>query len=79
MTDFLNASILIVNVISLVLTILLAIFGIYEQIMGPADAEKLLKKMKIPFSYKQVLIIGFVSLAVMIITYIWGAKLSGRL
>ena len=79
MTAFINAFLLIINVISFAATVLFAIFGIYEQIMGPADAEKLLKKLHIPLSYNQTLIIGFACLALLIISYILRAKLSGRL
>ena len=79
MTDFLNSIMLIVNIISFIATLLFAIFGIYEQIMGPADAGKLLKKLQIPLSYNQALIIGFFCLALMIISYILRAKLSGKL
>lgn len=79
MTAFINVFLLIINVISFAATVLFAIFGIYEQIMGPADAEKLLKKLHIPLSYNQTLIIGFACLALMIISYILRAKLSGRL
>ena len=44
MIAFINIILLIVNIISFAATVLYAIFGVYEQIMGPADAEKLLKK-----------------------------------
>lgn len=79
MTAFFNTILLIVNIISLAATVLFAIFGVYEQIMGPADAEKLLEKLHIPLSYNQTLIVGFVCLALMIVSYILRAKLSGRL
>lgn len=79
MTTFINIILLIVNVISFVITVLFGVYGIYEQTMGPSDAEKLLKKLHIPLSYNQVLIIGFVCLALIIITYILRAKLSGKL
>ena len=79
MTTFINTILLIVNIISFAATVLFAIFGVYEQIMGPADAEKLLKNLHIPLSYNQALIIGFVCLALMIVSYILRAKLSGRL
>lgn len=79
MRAFINIFLLIANVFSFVVTILFAIFGIYEQIMGPADAAKLLKKLNIPLSYKQVLIIGFTCIALTIITYLVRAKLLGRL
>jgi hypothetical protein len=78
-TNFINSFLLVLNIISFVVTVLFAVFGIYEQIMGPAYAEKLLKKLHIPLSYNQALIIGFGCLALMIISYILRAKLSGRL
>ena len=79
MTAFINTILLIINIISFAATVLFAIFGVYELIMGPADAEKLLKKLHIPLSYNQALIIGFVCLVLMIVSYILRAKLSGRL
>ena len=79
MTTFINTVLIIVNIIFFAVVVLLAIFGVYEQIMGPADAEKLLKKLHIPLSYNQVLIIWFICLALMIITYFLRAKLSGRI
>ena len=79
MTAFINTILLIINIISFSATVLFAIFGVYEQIMGPADAEKLLKKLHVPLTYNQVLIIAFVCMALMIISYILRTKLSGRL
>ena len=79
MTQLINTILIIANVVFLGITILFGIFGIYEQIMGPADAEKLLKKLHIPLNYSQILIVGFISLVLMIITYILRAKLSGNL
>lgn len=79
MTAFINTILLIVNVIFFAIAGLIAIFGIYEQIMGPADAGKLLEKLHIPLSYNQVLVIWFVCLAVLAIIYFLRAKLSGRL
>ncbi len=79
MITFINIILLIINIISFIITLLFSIFGIYEQIMGPADAEKLLKNLHIPLNYNQVLIIGFVCLAIMIFSYILRAKLSGIL
>ena len=79
MIAFISIILLIVNIISFAATVFYAIFGVYEQIMGPADAEKLLKKLHIPLTYNQALIIGFVCLALMFVSYILRAKLSGRL
>ena len=79
MKAFIDVLLLIVNIISLVATFLFALFGLYEQIMGPAGAEKLLKKLHIPLSYNKALIIGFACLALMIISYILRLKLSGKM
>ena len=43
---FINIIMQIVSISSYSATALVALFGIYELIMGPADAEKLLKKQK---------------------------------
>ena len=79
MTVFINTMLFIINIVSFVASILFAVFGIYEQIMGPAGAEKLLKKLHIPLSYNQVIIIGFACLVLMIVSHILRAKFSGRL
>lgn len=79
MTFLANYVLLIINIISFIFTVLFGMFGIYEQIMGPADAERLLKRLHIPFSYNQILIIGFVCVALTIIVYILRAKLIGTL
>jgi hypothetical protein len=70
---------LIIDIISFVFSILFTIFGIYEHIMGPAGAEKLLKIIHIPLSFDQVIIIGFVFIALMFVSRILRAKFSGRL
>ncbi len=69
----------IVSIISYSATALFALFGIYELIMGPADAEKLLKKLHIPLTYNQTLIIGFIFVILAIAGYIIKAKLTGKL
>ena len=79
MNPVVNIIAIIVMVISCLTTALFVIFGIYELIMGPGDAKKLLKKLHIPLIYNQVLIIGFASLILAIAGYILIAKLSGEL
>ena len=76
---FINIIMQIVSIISYSATALFALFGIYELIMGPADAEKLLKKLHIPLTYKQTLIIGFIFVILAIAWYIIKAKLTGKL
>lgn len=76
---FINIIMQIVSIISYSATALFALFGIYELIMGPADAEKLLKKLHIPLTYNQTLIIGFIFVILAIAGYIIKAKLTGKL
>ena len=76
---FINIVMQIVSIISYSATALFALFGIYELIMGPADAEKLLKKLHIPLTYNQTLIIGFIFVILAIAWYIIKAKLTGKL
>lgn len=76
---FINIIMQIVSIISYSATALFALFGIYELIMGPADAEKLLKKLHIPLTYNQTLIIGFIFVILAIARYIIKAKLTGKL
>ena len=79
MKPFINIIVQIVSIISYSETALFALFGIYELIMGPADAEKLLKKLHIPLSYNQTLIIGFIFIILAIAGYIIKAKLTEKL
>ena len=79
MKTIISFFLLMVNIFSFAATVLFAMFGIYEHLMGPGDAEKALKKMNIPLNYHQVLIIGFISLALTIVCFLLRAKLSGKL
>ena len=76
MMDVVSIILLVVNINSLGVVVLFSIFGVFELIFGPADAEKLLERLHIPLNYKQMLIIGFTCLAVMFVTYFLRVKLS---
>lgn len=73
MTAFVNAVPLFVKIIVFLITVLFLIFGFYEELMGPEDAKKLLKKMHIPFRYPIILIVGFVFFSLSCIFILWGA------
>ena len=79
MKTLINVILLIVNIISDAGVILFAIFGIYEQIMGPGEAERLLKKLHIPLSYNQTFLVGLSFVAIAGIVYFVRAKMSGKL
>lgn len=78
MTTFSRVVWKIIDSIFLVLCVVFGFLGIYEQIMGLPNTERLLKKLHIPLSYNQVIMISFTILALMIITYVLRMKLSKK-
>lgn len=52
MMDVASIILLVLNIISLGAVVLFSIFGVFELIFGPADAEKLLEKLHIPLNYQ---------------------------
>ena len=79
MKDFVNILLIIVKILALSIAVPFSAFGIYEQIVGPVNAEKLLQKLHIPLNYTQTIIIGFVSVVIIIIVHILVEKLSSKL
>ena len=69
MTSFWYVVLVIVNVITLLITVLYVFFYLYDWICGSEDAGKLLKKLHIPLSYRQAVIIGNICLVIYAITY----------
>jgi hypothetical protein len=67
--SFLKIILLVVNIISFIFSMIFAGFGIYEQITSPGALERLLKKLQIPLSYNQFIIVGFISVLIMGATY----------
>lgn len=79
MSNFVRVLLHSVNIVSFIFSLVFAIFGLYEDIMGPKDAEKLLKRIGFPLNYNQVLIVGFICYAILAISYILRVWLSGNL
>jgi len=75
---FLKIFLIVINIVSFVCVLIFGAFGIIEQLLGPAGAEKLLNKLNISWSYHQVWVVGFICLAIMIISYIVRKKLTGE-
>ncbi|MDR0918890.1 MAG: hypothetical protein LBM93_06515 [Oscillospiraceae bacterium] len=67
--NFLKIFLLVVNIISFIFSMIFAAFGIYEQITSPGALERLLKKLQIPLSYNQFIIVGFICVLIMGATY----------
>ena len=66
----LNYVLLIINIVTFLITILLVPFAVYEYIRGPEKAEQMLEKIHFPLNYRQTLIIGFVNVVIMGISYV---------
>lgn len=79
MMMYLKYILLGINIIAAVGVITLGLFGIYEHIMGPLEAKKLLKKLNIPWSYDSIMVAWFICLVVMIISYIAQKAILGEL
>ena len=72
--EFLNIILLIINIISFVLVLLFGASGIIYELFGPANYEKILQKLKIPWSFERIWLFMFVCLIILIITYILRKK-----
>ena len=73
---------ILLNIVFIVLLIalgLISVFGIYEEIMGPVEAEKLLKTLRIPLTYTQTIIIGIAVVVVTFAVYHLIKHLSGKI
>lgn len=68
MNNIIKMILMFINGVTSFGVVVFLVFGIYEAIMGPQDAEKLLKKLKIEISYRQVLVIGLSCVAIMVVT-----------
>lgn len=79
MRAFVNAILQIVYITSFATIALFTPLGIYEEIMGAANVNKLLEKLHIPLNYDQIVIIWFICWILVIITRILKAKLQRTL
>lgn len=69
MRKFLNIFLLIINIISFALVLLFGASGVVYELLGPANYEKILKKLKIPWSFERIWLFMFLCLIILIITY----------
>lgn len=79
MKAFINAILQIVYITSFATIALFTPLGIYEEIMGAANVNKLLAKLHIPLNYDQIVTIWFICWILVIIARILKAKLQGTL
>lgn len=69
MKDAIGMILLIINIVLFVLVLLFGITGVIYEILGPAGYEKVIARLKIPWSYERIWSFMFVCLIVLIITY----------
>ena len=74
MREFLNVILLVINIVSFVLVLVFGASGIIYELLGPANYEKILQKLKIPWSFERVWMFMFVCLIILIVTYILRKK-----
>lgn len=74
---FLEKFLFVLNFISLLCALISFIFTIYAEVMGRKDAEKLLKKVNIPWSYRSVTIVGLINFAIMLFLFNLRKELFG--
>lgn len=77
MMKFLETFLFALNFISLLGALASFAFTIYAEIMGRKDAERLLKKTKIPWGYKTVTIVGLVNFVIMLFLFNLRKELFG--
>ena len=69
MRKFLNIFLLIINIISFALVLLFGASGVVYELLGPANYEKILIKLKIPWNFERIWLFMFLCLIILIITY----------
>ena len=74
MRKVLSIILLIINIISFVLVLLFGASGIIDELFGHANYEKMLQKLKIPWSYERIWVFMFVCLIILIVTYVLRKK-----
>lgn len=75
MKTFLNKALLLIIIVSGVVVMATAALGILAEILGPPIIEKLLIQLGIPLNYDRFLLVGYISTAVLFVTYFVREKL----
>lgn len=67
--NFLNICLLVISIVSSICVLIISPFALIEYFLGPEDAMKLLKRLKIPWSYKTALIVCFTCVGILLVSY----------
>ncbi len=74
MREVLRIILLITNIISFAFVFLFGATGVIYELLGPANYEKILEKLKIPWSFERIWLFMFVCLIIFVITYLFRKK-----
>lgn len=66
----------VINIMSFICVLVYGVIGIVDQLFGPVIIEKMLKNLNIPLNYNQFLGIGYIFLAIMLISFAIRKKLD---
>ena len=69
MMNFLKITLIIINKISFLGMIVIGLFAFFSEIFGIPTAERILDRINISCDFDQIMIIGFVFIATMLISY----------
>ena len=69
MKKVLRIVLLIINVLSCILVFLFGATGILYEIAGPSGYNKMLSKLKVPWSFEHIWLFMFVCLIILCVTY----------
>lgn len=69
MRNFIKHALLVISIVSLVVGLVFVLFDFYCEIFGYIKGEELLRSINSPLDTDGVLVVGFISVAIMIISY----------
>ena len=75
MREFIKYALLVINIISLVIGWVFVLFFLYCEFFGYIKGNSLLKSIHFPLNHNGVFIVGFICVAIMIISYFIRKKL----
>ncbi|MCR1918326.1 hypothetical protein NSA48_04615 [Frisingicoccus caecimuris] len=78
MSDFIKILLNTIKGISFVLVVFFGVIGFAHDILGPDLFEKTLAKFNIPWNFELFCKMGYICVAILIITYFIHAKLFGK-
>ena len=77
MRNAVRIALLVINIICFLLIAIFGVTGIVYEILGPAGYQKMLAKLKIPWSFQRIWTFMFICLVILIVTYFLRKKFFG--